>query len=134
MSDPYLKDDTCVDRLVAEYKQHNSIVIAYDFDDTVYDFHKKGRKYTDVITLLRRAKDAGCYLIVWTGNEDMLLVEDYLRDHSIPFDALNENPSFMAHKTAKKIYANLYLDDRAGLSAAYHQLECMLDLVKPQAT
>jgi hypothetical protein len=58
MIDPYLGDSACILRLVAEYRQHNSVVVAYDFDDTVYDFHKKGRQYTRVVEILRRAKAA----------------------------------------------------------------------------
>lgn len=129
MSDFYLDDNACINRLVLEYKKHNSIVIAYDFDDTVYDFHKKGRMYSDVIQLLRRAKNMGCYLIVWTGNSDIVLITKYLNDNNIPFDAINENPPFVVVKGPRKVYANIYLDDRAGLSASYHHLKRMLDIV-----
>jgi len=129
MSDYYLADDNCIARLITEYKKHNSIIIAYDFDDTVYDFHKKGRQYSDVITLLQRAKTAGCYLIVWTGEPDTKLVSEYLNKNNIPFDIINENPPFMIDKNPRKVYANLYLDDRAGLSSACNQLHSMLTAV-----
>ena len=125
MRDPYLSDAACVERLVEEYRRHGSIAIAYDFDDTVYDFHKKGRSYPGLIRLLREAKAAGCYLIVWTGNEDHAFVEGYLRDEDIPYDAINEHPPFY-QSASRKVYANLYLDDRAGLASAVHHLEQML--------
>jgi hypothetical protein len=125
MHDPYLNDEACIERLVAEYRRHGSIAIAYDFDDTVYDFHKKGRSYPALIALLREARAAGCHLIVWTGNEDRDFVERYLRDENIPYDAINEHPPFY-QSGARKVYANLYLDDRAGLSAAFYHLEQML--------
>jgi predicted HAD superfamily phosphohydrolase YqeG len=128
MQHPYLSDEACVERLMREYQTHGSICIAYDFDDTVYDFHQKGRKYTEVVELLRRAKAANCYLIVWTGNEDMEMVRAYLADNDIPYDSINENPPFWKGK-GRKLYANLYLDDRAGLPSAFYQLERMLDIV-----
>ncbi|MEQ1733215.1 MAG: hypothetical protein ABL940_06050 [Bacteroidia bacterium] len=119
--DFYLNSQNSFNRLVDEYKQHNSLVVAFDFDDTVYDFHKKGRLYTDVITLLQKLKAINCYLICWTGQQDEAFVAQYLTQQNIPFDAINKNPQF--HKsTSPKIYANVYLDDRAGLQQVYNEL------------
>jgi len=53
MIDEYLKANSSFLRLLKEYNQYKSLVIAYDFDNTVYDFHKKGEVYNDVIELLR---------------------------------------------------------------------------------
>ena len=30
--DPYLNDDMCIDRLVENWKLHNGIIIAFDFE------------------------------------------------------------------------------------------------------
>lgn len=123
--DYYLDKDTAFNRLLEEYKQYNSLVIAYDFDDTVYDFHKKGRTYEKVPQLLRELKEKGCFLICWTGQEDLFFVEKYLKENNIPFNTINENPPF--HKSiSKKVYANAYLDDRAGLQQVYEQLNNLL--------
>ncbi len=43
--DFYLKPGNSRRRLLEEYKRYGSLVIAFDFDDTVYDFHKKGRSW-----------------------------------------------------------------------------------------
>lgn len=119
--DFYLNPENSFNRLLEEYNQHQSIVVAFDFDDTVYDFHKKGRLYNDIIELLKTLKSINCYLICWTGQQDIEFVSDYLKNNNIPFDAINENPSF--HKSmSKKIYANAYLDDRAGLKQVYDEL------------
>jgi len=119
--DFYLDPENSLNRLKEEYQKHGSLVVAFDFDDTVYDFHKKGRFYTDVIDLLKRLKAINCYLICWTGQEDLAFVSDYLNQNKIPFDAINENPPFHKH-SGKKIYANVYLDDRAGLRQVYEEL------------
>ena len=119
--DHYLNSENTTNRLIDEYVKHGSLVIAFDFDDTVYDFHKKGRIYNDVVELLKSLKSINCYLICWTGQEDVEFVKQYLLENKIPFDAVNENPPF--HKsTSRKIYANAYLDDRAGLKQVYDEL------------
>ena len=61
--DFYLNAENSFNRLLEEYNQHQSIVVAFDFYDTVYDFHKKGRFYNDVIELLKKLKSINCYLI-----------------------------------------------------------------------
>jgi hypothetical protein len=123
--DYYLKPGNSFARLLDEYQKYRTLVVAFDFDDTVYDFHKKGRFYSDVITLLRDLKEINCYLICWTGQEDLVFVKNYLIQNNIPFDSINENPPF--HKsTSKKVYANVYLDDRAGLKQVYEELNQLL--------
>lgn len=123
--DFYLNSANSFARLLNEYQKYNTLVVAFDFDDTVYDFHKKGRLYTDVITLLRALKEINCYLICWTGQEDLGFVKEYLLENNIPFDCINENPPF--HKSVgKKVYANAYLDDRAGLKQVFDELNQLL--------
>lgn len=90
--DFYLNPSNSSARLIEEYQKYGSIVIAYDFDDTVYDFHKKGRIYTKVIKLLIDLKSINCFLICWTGQEDTDFVKSYLTENNIPFDTINENP------------------------------------------
>lgn len=127
--DFYLNAENSANRLLEEYHKYGTLVVAFDFDDTVYDFHKKGRFYNDVITLLRELKSINCYLICWTGQEDTDFVKEYLHKNNIPFDAFNENPPF--HKsTSRKIYANAYLDDRAGLKQVYTELKNILITLK----
>ncbi|QES90702.1 hypothetical protein [Rhizosphaericola mali] len=125
MTDFYLDIDNSKNRLLSEYKEYGSITIAYDFDDTVYDFHKKGRQYENVISLLRSLHSKNCYLICWTGQEDLSFVYNYLKDNTIPFDSINENPPFYK-STSKKIYANAYMDDRAGLKQVYDELNNLI--------
>lgn len=127
--DYYLKSNNSVNRLIEEYYKYNSLTIAFDFDDTVYDFHKKGRTYQNIINLLRELKSINCYLICWTGQQDLDFVKKYLTDSNIPFDAINENPPFYESKS-RKIYANVYLDDRAGLLQTYNELKEIIKNIK----
>ncbi len=127
--DYYLNSKNASCRLADEYRKYGTIVVAYDFDDTVYDYHEKGRLYNNVVSLLRKLKAINCFLICWTGQEDLAFVSAYLTENKIPFDAINENPPF--HKSAsRKIYANAYLDDRAGLQQVYKELKTLLPALK----
>src|SRR6478752_6253768 len=92
--DEYLKPNSSFLRLYNEYKQYGSLVIAYDFDNTVYDFHKKGETYENVIQLLKDLKQAGCYMVCFTANSDSTFIYEYLYARDIPIDSLNENPPF----------------------------------------
>ncbi|WP_316786742.1 hypothetical protein [Pedobacter frigiditerrae] len=127
--DFYLNPFNSSARLIDEYQKYGSIVIAYDFDDTVYDFHKKGRMYNQVIDLLRELNSINCFLICWTGQEDIQLVKTYLAENNIPFDTINENPPFYKSES-RKVYANAYLDDRAGLNQVYNELIDLANYLK----
>ncbi|WP_336515554.1 hypothetical protein [Pollutibacter soli] len=126
--DYFLEPENSYQRLLNEYRKYGSLVIAFDFDDTVFDFHKQGRKYEVVIGLLRNLKKAKCYLICWTGQENVDFVRGYLLENKIPFDSINENPPFYKSEN-RKVYANAYLDDRAGLSQVYRDLIKLLNTI-----
>jgi hypothetical protein len=38
----YLNVENSLSRLWNEYKEHGSLVVAYDFDDTFHDYNKMG--------------------------------------------------------------------------------------------
>jgi DNA-binding LacI/PurR family transcriptional regulator len=127
--DFYLKNENTFERLFKEYKVYNSLVVAFDFDNTVYDFHQVGLDFKDVIKLLQNLKKIGCYLIVFTSTDDEDFVKRYCKEKEIPFDAINENPPFFKSKS-RKIYYNILLDDRAGLREAYDHLEKLIHHLK----
>ena len=62
--DYYLNKENALQRLVQEYRNYKSLVIAYDFDNTVYDYHGNDWQFEAVIELLHSLKAIGCYLII----------------------------------------------------------------------
>lgn len=124
MKDHYLFEQNASIRLLKEWKKHGKIIIAYDYDDTVFDFHNKGHSHAGVQSLLRQCKEVGAYFIVWTGAKEDRYPEiiKHLIKQELPFDKINENMEF-ADFTGRKIFANIYLDDRGGLSSAYKVLQ-----------
>ncbi len=130
MTDRYLDDQQCIDRLLSEFQTHGSIIVCYDYDNTVYDYNKRGDGFPLIINLLRKAKKLGCHLIVFTScNDDRFPeIKKYLTDNDIPFDAINETPDYIPFR-GKKVYSNILLDDRSGLSAAYRILNEVCETV-----
>lgn len=120
--DQYLIPGKSQERLIDEFVRYKSLVIAYDFDNTVNDYHEKGETYHNVIDLLRNLKRIGCYLIVFTANNNRAFISHYLKSNQIPFDSINEDPPHFKHHKARKIYFNALLDDRAGLLQVYNEL------------
>ncbi len=131
MKDEYLIPNSSFLRLLDEYKKYGSLVVAYDFDNTVYDFHKKGKTYWNVITLLQKLKQLNCICICFTANEDEELIKKYCKQYNIPLDRLNENPDFFKSDSTK-IYYNVLLDDRAGLQQVYQELVLLINLIEKE--
>lgn len=115
-------------RLKQDYLTHKSLFVAFDYDNTVFDFHNQGINYNAIIDLLRTCKSIGFTLILFTGNEGEKLevIKKDLIERKIPFNLINENPIM---KTRKPYY-NILLDDRAGLKEAYNNLKRLTDEIQ----
>lgn len=127
--DYYMNDINVYQRLENEYKKYGKLIICVDYDDTIYDFHQKGRDYCDVINLLKRWKDHA-EIIIWTGcsEEKYFEMEVYLHKYGIPYQGININSS--VDFGGRKVYANAYLDDRAGLSTIVNCLTTLIDKIE----
>ncbi|AMW61223.1 hydrolase [Bacillus phage Nigalana] len=126
--DYFMIEENAVNRLVKEWNTYGQIVVAYDFDNTVYDYHKEGHDYSEVIELIHELDEAGAYLMVYTArpNTELYKVRNYLKENMIPFDSINKMPDFLPFTENKKLYYNILLDDRAGLESAVNILRKVL--------
>ncbi len=118
MRDFYLSEENCYNRLKDEYLKYGKLIFCVDYDDTIYDFHKKGRTYNDVINLLKHWENYS-EVIIFTGNSEEKYpeIESYLQENGIKYKGINCDSSVSFG--GRKIYANVYLDDRGGLSSVY---------------
>jgi hydroxymethylpyrimidine pyrophosphatase-like HAD family hydrolase len=112
-----------------EYAKYGSLCIGFDFDGTVYDYHKTGAKYDQVIELLRDLKQLNCKLICWTANNDLNFVEQFLITNNIPFDGINTDGISLGWESRKPFFSAL-LDDRAGLKQVYDDLKVLVETYK----
>lgn len=133
MQDPFLNKNTTFLRLLEEYRKYNSLVVAVDFDNTIYDFHKKGYTFPAVIDLLKECNKVGFKVVIFTASpkERFDEIRQYCKDIGVFIDGINEeviDSMKGGDRTNRKIYYNVLLDDRAGLGEAYEVLYNMINL------
>ncbi len=132
MVDPYFDTIECAKRLKKEYDTHKKLIVAVDFDDTVFDFHNAGHDYMQVINLIRRCQNLGFYIVLFTGThpDKWLNQAAYLKDKGIKVICVNENPIPLPFGNHGKMYYNILLDDRAGLGQAYTILDIVVSQIE----
>lgn len=132
---PYQDIQQCVNRLITEHDKHNQLIIAYDFDGTVFNFpgnfsdiEQNESDHKEVLDLLRTCQKRGFYLCVFTASAPSRYpkILEYCKQLGITPHTINENPIPLPFGNHGKIYYNLLLDDRAGLSAATETLRRVL--------
>lgn len=119
----------CTIRLYNDYKKHNNLIVAFDFDNTIFDYHNNGGDYSEVISLLKDCSNLNFTMILFTSNEDKTKLDwmiEYCKHYGIKVDYINENPMM----NTRKPYYNILLDDRAGLQSAYNSLVEVVNMIK----
>lgn len=132
MKDEFLNLENSYNRLKKEYMEHGKLIIAYDFDSTVFDYHNTGSSYEMVRELIRKWKNHA-YFIVFTSSESDRFdeIRKILDELNLPYDGINEDAPFIPFK-GRKVYYNILLDDRAGLAQTYGELNRLYDeVIKP---
>jgi hypothetical protein len=128
--DTYLSTETATNRLIEEYKEHGTIIIAYDFDDTV-NAKYPGVTCRKVQDLLRVCSQLPFYMVCYTARceeKELEEVKTILNHLNIRYDRINEDTyDYMNNYHPKievthKIFYSIFLDDRAGLASAYKTL------------
>lgn len=127
--DYYLSVRNCYQRLEDEFKKYGKLIFCVDFDDTLYDFHKLGRTYDDVIGLLHRWENYSEVVILTGNGEDKYPeIEAYLQERNIKYKGINCDSSISFG--GRKTYANVYIDDRGGLPIVYENLERLIGRIE----
>lgn len=127
--DEFLNLENSYNRLKREYMEHGKLIIAYDFDSTVFDYHNTGSSYEMVRELIRKWKNHA-YFIVFTSSESDRFdeIRKILDELNLPYDSINEDAPFIPFK-GRKVYYNILLDDRAGLAQTYGELNRLYEEV-----
>ncbi len=124
------------ERLYLEWTKHGKIIVASDFDDTISPWGHKSeedlKQMDDIISLLKKAKETGAYIVIWSActKDRFPEITEYCKSKGLEIDAINQNPIDLPYGKDKKIYANIYLDDRAGLSEALKILSDAMYLMR----
>lgn len=90
--------------------------VAFDFDGTLCEnkFPEIGEPKEDIVKLLKIFNENKWNIIIWTcrSNNYKDNMVDWLNDNKIPYDSINENPNNYFKNESRKIYADLYIDDK----------------------
>jgi len=92
--------------------------VAVDLDGTLakqmkpYDNNKIGDPRPGAKDAMDELKEKNCTIIINTVRGNKKLVGDWLKEHEIPYDHINENPDQPPGASAKPL-ADVYIDDRA---------------------
>lgn len=137
-TDEYLVKNKAYNRIKDEYAKYGkTFIIACDFDNTLFDYHKKGNTYRKVIELMKWWQD-NAKVVIWTGRHEEFQydeVRQYLaqigltRIHGINEDT-EEAKLNKSMYGGRKLFANIYLDDRAGLAETYDMLKRLKDEIE----
>lgn len=131
IKDTYMNIDTCANRLYNEYKEYGNLIIAFDFDETVYS-EDGPETHAQMIELLQACGKLGFELIVYTcrPENEWDFVKDYLYSNEIPFHGINvESKTTTFPKSKEKIFYNIFFEDRAGLKSAYESMVRCISLI-----
>lgn len=94
------------------------MVIAIDFDGTIVEhkFPDIGNEIKNAFTVLKKLKADGHILILWTyrSGEELKNAIKYCKRNGLEFHAINNNSDDedFDFTYSRKIYADLYIDDR----------------------
>jgi hydroxymethylpyrimidine pyrophosphatase-like HAD family hydrolase len=95
------------------------MIIAVDFDGTIceHKFPEIGEEFPKAIDWLKKWQIAGHKIIIWTCREKPYIqpMLDWLKERGFIPDAVNENIDKNLTYGQHKVYADLYIDDRAQL-------------------
>lgn len=129
MNDPYTDTDLCVNRLLREHSKHPRLIVACDFDDTVFPYHGGSSTHERVIRLLQRCSARDFHIVVFTASspDRYPFMQTYLSERGIKVSSVNTNPISLPFGNHGKVYYNILLDDRAGLGQACDVLEGLMD-------
>lgn len=118
--DHYLIYKNQIKRIISEYEKYGKIIIAYDFDDTIYDMHGDKSEYKDVINILKKLEDHA-YFICFTCRtfECHDLINKYIKEKELPLHTINQNIRKLDYTMSKKPFYNILIDDRSGIINSY---------------
>lgn len=130
--------DKYLQRLYQEWTQYGKVIIGVDFDDTISPWKFKDaaslEKIDKTIQILRVAHETGAYIVIFTAcsADRYEEIQKYCEEKRLPIDTINKTPFDIPEGYGRggKIYANVFLDDRAGLDQALEMLEQAMYMVR----
>lgn len=121
-----MKQHKLLQKLLDQHAKHGRLIVAYDFDDTVYPFSLSVDELKDTVELIKELDKQGHFVYCYTSNDDINKVTSYLYFNKIPCRSINKS---FVESSGKQFY-NVLLDDKAGLNEVKEILRIFLELTK----
>lgn len=129
----YLNPHNALQRLRNDWNEHGKLIVAVDYDSTLMPYlpeeYAYKEQFEEVRQLVRELSTMGCIIIIFTASDESRHgnIKASLKAMNIKWDLFNESPEYIPNigKTGK-VYANAYLDDRAGLSEVFGHLTILV--------
>lgn len=126
--------DKYTERLIREWKQHGKIIISVDYDSTI-SYWPSIENQDDIsrtIKLCQLAKETGAYITVFTASdiEKFEEIQKHCEEIRLPIDSINQNAIPLPYGNHGKIYYNINLCDRSGLTQALDMLESAMYVIR----
>ena len=128
--DPFTHKEMVKKRWKTELEKYGKLIIAFDFDYTVHNYREEDNFAYDVVMQLLRDWRPYAHFVVFTASpeERYPYIKNYLKENNIPYDKINED--ILERNYTRKIYYNVFLDDRAGLGETVEILTEILEEIK----
>lgn len=113
------------------YDEHNNLIIAVDFDDTIYDWKSVGLSCDYVINLVKRCQEklnAKIMLFTCRIDHHLEFALRHCKEIGLELWGVNYNPEH--GPTAGKPFYNVLLDDKACLDQVCSILETLIEQVE----
>lgn len=128
-NDPFMNREIVKARLREELLRYGSLIIAYDFDYTVHSYKEEDYTYEFMINLLREWRPYAKYIVFSASPRTRFpYIKTYLKSNGIPYDVINGE--VLKRNYSRKVYYNVFLDDRAGLGETALILYELLEEIK----
>lgn len=132
MNDPYTQTQVSIDRLITAWTKYGKLIVGFDIDDTIFDYHSKGHKYPKVIKQLQELKDLGCVLIAFTSRVDVEESKELVQE-ILGFEIYGCNCHYegipQEMRGVKPLF-NVMYDDKAGLGQVVQIMHWVIDKIK----
>lgn len=126
--------DKYIERLVKEWKKHGKIVLSVDYDSTIFPYPTIDNQedIERTVKLVQIAYETGAYIVIFTASPEGRHeeIQAYCEKIHLPINAINRNPIDLPFGNEGKIYYNINLCDRSGLTQALDILETAMYIVR----
>lgn len=128
-ADSFFNIDTVVDKLIDTYNKYGTIIIAYDYDDTVCP-SKPNYNCDNVVKLLKICSEFKEFeMVCYTARSTYESIDEVrfnLDRLGIRYDTINQDTprikEEIEHTYTSKVMYSIFLDDKAGLGEAFRSL------------